>query len=64
MKNKPLVKHSSHEVVILPSGNSTHAAKYHCCTCNKFVAWLSQQEYARAKELGLINDLDLQAQHY
>lgn len=56
----PIIKHADHEIVILSSGNSMHAAKYHCRSCNKFVAWLSQSEYKQALELGLINDLDLQ----
>ena len=67
MKKKPtppLIKHRDHEVVILLSNNLKHAAKYHCITCNKFVAWLSREDAIEAERLGLINDLDLSAQQY
>lgn len=62
MKKKstpPLIKHQDHEIIIVASGNSTHSAKYHCVTCNKFVAWLKKDEAELAASLGLINELDL-----
>lgn len=51
----PLEKHATHEVEIrLVSGK--HFAKYHCVTCNKWVAWLSKQDTDNALKLGLVND--------
>ena len=51
----PLEKHATHEVEIrLVSGK--HFAKYHCVTCNKWVAWLSKQDSDNALKLGLVND--------
>ncbi len=51
----PLIKHANHQVKIILEQDSKHAARYHCVTCNKFVAWVGKQELIQAQELGMIN---------
>lgn len=57
MKTQPLVKHNNHNVIIKKLHSGPHHAKYHCIDCNKFVAWVSQLDFEKAKDLGLVNDL-------
>lgn len=52
-KVPPLEKHKDHEVEIRP-GVGHHAAQYWCVSCNKWVAWLSKQDVANARQLGLL----------
>jgi hypothetical protein len=50
----PLVKHKDHQIKILPSAGTKHAAMYHCIDCNKWVAWLSKADSEQARQLGLL----------
>ena len=49
----PMIKHAEHEVEIQLIEGSKHYAKYHCKTCNKFVAWVSKEDVSRAHSLGI-----------
>lgn len=51
----PLEKHRDHQVEIQPS-SAHNFAKYYCVDCGVFVAWLSRQEAARARELNLLEN--------
>jgi len=53
-KTPPLEKHSNHQVEIKLVSTYKHYAKYHCLTCNKFVAWLSKNDTDTALKLGLV----------
>ena len=53
----PLERHASHEVVIRLISDGKHFAKYHCVTCNKWVAWLSRKDTNQALELGLVEEV-------
>jgi hypothetical protein len=49
----PFIKHDTHQVEIRLVSTYKHHAKYHCVTCNKFVAWLSRKDTDTALKLGL-----------
>jgi hypothetical protein len=51
----PFVKHNEHPIEILAS-DKHNGAYYHCQKCRVFVGWLSKLEFARAQELGLIQN--------
>ena len=51
----PLVKHSDHQVDILPS-QAHNLAKFWCRDCGIFIAWLSRKESQIAYDLGLVKN--------
>lgn len=53
-KHLPLIKHATHPVEIREHKGSKHYGKYWCLKCDMWISWISKDEWAKAKELGIV----------
>lgn len=53
-RQPPKVRHQYHQVQIILERVGPHQARYHCVSCNQFVAWIGQTELARLKRLDML----------
>ena len=55
-RSQPLEFHAQHQVEIRPAARMRGQGYYHCLDCNKWIAWLSREDSATARQLGLLGD--------